>query len=310
MSFIHNTEAYYNFSKSDVLTEQSKHIDDHDWFYSKEMFSDLFAHFQERELANRMLAEIGGIEGIAFALRTNKSSGLFADEVSTEGALRHSANIRQDNYGPNTLTKQDPATFIELCLDELEDLMLRILIGCSLISIVIGLTLEFEEGGWIDGIAILIAVCIVVLVGAANNFSKEKQFRIMESESEKKTTIVLRNGVEQEILFENVLIGDLVVLRAGYNIPCDGVYVLGTSNFTTDESGLTGETKAIKKNRHNPLLMAGTSVSQGDGLMIAAAVGDHSQWGRLMAGYVKQNFISFGAVFFLYFLLFGCFFLH
>lgn len=290
MSFVHTTEDYYAYVNEDErekpsIVSHGKSIEDHEFIYPRELFTDLMSHFQEPKIVNAILSEIGGIQGISFALRTDAHMGLPGDEVATKSSFENSVNIRSQLYGTNQLTKQDAATFLQLCWIELQDFMLRILIVCSLISIIVGLIFEFEENGWIDGLAILVAVSIVVLVGGVNNYSKEKQFRIMESESEKKMTIVLRNGIEKEVSFTDIVIGDLIVLRAGYTVPCDGVYVFGTDNFTADEAGLTGESKEIKKTRQTPLLMAGTNISQGDGLMIAVAVGDSTQWGQLMAGY-------------------------
>ena len=284
MSFISNTEGYYNFQKEDEVVSRSKDISDHDWFYSPELLTELMSNFQEESLALAKLAELGGVQGVAFALRTNQTQGISEDELTK---WDEAYAIRIENYGKNEVSRKPPTPFIQLCMNELEDFMLRILIFCAILSICVGLIFEFESGGWIDGFAILMAVVVVVMVGALNNFQKEKQFRSMEAESEQKSTIVLRNNKESEIQFQECVTGDLIVLRAGFAIPCDGLFVFGTDNFKTDEAGLTGESREIKKNRFHPLLMGGTHVSQGDCLMLAVAVGDRTQWGQLMAGFVK-----------------------
>merc|ERR1719242_1118866 len=135
-------------------------------------------------------------------------------------------------------------------------------------------------GRWISH---LIAVCIVVFVGGFNNFQKEKQFRKQEAASKLKSCIVLRAGEEKKIPFGEVVVGDLVVLRDGFTIPADGIFVLGTENLKAQEAGLTGESRELTKNRFHPLLMKGTNIVSGEGLMIAVAVGDRTEWGRLMA---------------------------
>ena len=131
--------------------------------------------------------------------------------------------------------------------------------------------------------AILLAVCIVVFVGGFNNWQKEKQFRKQEAASKLKFCIVLRGGEEKKIPFGEVVVGDLVVLRDGFTVPADGIFVLGTENLKAQEAGLTGESRELSKNRFHPLLMKGTNIVSGEGLMIAVAVGDKTEWGRLMA---------------------------
>ena len=290
MSFISNTEGYYTFKKADEVVKAADDIADHDWFYSAELLTDLMSHFQEEEVALAQLAELGGVPGVSFALRTSQTQGIGKDELNK---WAEAYATRVEEYGANKITRKPPRPFWELCLDELEDLMLRILIVCAFISITVGAIFEPDDGGWVDGIAILLAVVVVVLVGGLNNYQKEKQFRSMEEESEQKSTIVLRNNEETEIQFEECVVGDLIVLRAGYAIPCDGLFVFGTDNFKTDEASLTGETKEIKKNRFHPLLMGGTYVSQGDCLMLACAVGDKTQWGQLVIGYVYCVLLCF-----------------
>ena len=142
------------------------------------------------------------------------------------------------------------------------------------------------------------AVVIVVLVGGFNNYQKEKQFKKQEAESKKKDCIVIRAGEEKKIPFGQVVVGDLVVLRDGFTIPADGIFVFGTENLKASEAGLTGESKELPKNRFHPLLMKGTNIVSGEGLMIAVAVGDKTEYGGLMAKYVNlyvsiRNFATY-----------------
>ena len=286
MSFISNTEGYYNFKKADEVITRTADIADHEWFYSAELLADVMSHFQEEDLVLAQLAELGGVPGVAFALRTNQTQGIAKDELDK---WDEASATRVEYYGRNEIARKPPTPFWQLCLNEMEDFMLRILIFCATVSIIVGAIFEADKGGWLDGLAILAAVVVVVLVGALNNFQKEKQFRSMEAESEQKSTIVLRNNEETEIDFADCVAGDLIVLRAGYAIPCDGLFVFGTDNFKTDEAGLTGESREIPKNRFHPLLMGGTYVSQGDCLMLATAVGEKTQWGALMAGLQEER---------------------
>jgi len=288
MSFIQETEHYYNFleQNKNQTFKKSETIQDHKFLYDTDDFKKLFSHFQEEDEAQSLLAQMGGVEGIAYALRTNINTGLSEDELKDNIAF----DLRKEMFGSNELTKKESEPFWKLCLDELGDPMLQVLIVAGIIALIVGIVKAYKDGekeAWIEGFAILIAVCIVVLVGGFNNYQKEKQFRAMEEESKKKNTIVKRNNKLVPVPFSDVVCGDLVVLRHGFTIPCDGIFVIGTQNLKADQAGLTGETRAIQKCRifgkeKNPLLMKGTNIVEGEGFMIACLVGDNSEWGQLM----------------------------
>eukprot|EP00486_Rosalina_sp_Unknown_P014513 CAMPEP_0201579392 /NCGR_PEP_ID=MMETSP0190_2-20130828/26911_1 /ASSEMBLY_ACC=CAM_ASM_000263 /TAXON_ID=37353 /ORGANISM="Rosalina sp." /LENGTH=769 /DNA_ID=CAMNT_0048013763 /DNA_START=180 /DNA_END=2486 /DNA_ORIENTATION=+ len=279
MSFIQQTERYYTNKKDQQADfKRSKTVQDHDFLFDADDLSYLMGQFQEEPNAISVLAQMGGVEGISYALRTDMSSGLGEDEVGDADATAH----RQTLYGKNSLTEKPPVPFWRLCLDELEDPMLKVLIVAGVVSIVTGAIQHGTEGA-VDGIAILVAVVIVVMVGGFNNYQKEKQFKKQEAESKKKDCIVIRAGKEKKIPFGEVVVGDLVVLRDGFTIPADGIFVFGTENLKASEAGLTGESKELPKNRFHPLLMKGTNIVSGEGLMICVAVGDKTEYGGLMA---------------------------
>ena len=118
---------------------------------------------------------------------------------------------------------------------------------------------------------------------------------------------VIRNGAEKQICYKDILVGDLVVLDAQLNesiiIPCDGILIDNEteadgvdndsvtkgsdmvisqqSELKTDESCLTGEMRHVSKHcQRNPIMLAGTVLLQGKGLMIAVAVGTDTQWAK------------------------------
>eukprot|EP01083_Nonionella_stella_P056300 148336_1 len=295
MSFIQQTESYYTHKReAGGDFQRSESVFDHKFLFDVDDLSYLMSYFQEEASAISILAQMGGVEGISYALRTDMSSGLGKDEIKGEGDVddeeeedddEESDNAlayRQSLYGSNSVTEKPPIPFWSLCYDETKDPMLRVLIVAGVVSIVTG-AFQHPKNGWIDGLAILLAVCIVVVVGGFNNFQKEKQFRKQEAASKLKFCIVLRGGEERKIPFGDVVVGDLVVLRDGFTIPADGIFVLGTENLRAQEAGLTGESKELSKNRFHPLLMKGTNIVSGEGLMITVAVGDKTEWGRLMA---------------------------
>lgn len=99
---------------------------------------------------------------------------------------------------------------------------------------------------WVEGVAILVAVMIVVLVGSINDFQKEKQFRKLNAKKEDREVKVLRNGETVLLSVFDIVVGDVLHLEPGDVISADGVY-LGGHNLKCDESAMTGESDAVKK---------------------------------------------------------------
>ncbi len=115
----------------------------------------------------------------------------------------------------------------------LDDLILRILIVAGIASMIINLITEDEERStaWIEGFAILLAVVLVVLVTAFNDLKKEREFQKLNEEAEngKKVTVV-RDGEEiNDLKISDIVVGDLIYLKAGLEIPGDGLMIDGFS---------------------------------------------------------------------------------
>ena len=99
---------------------------------------------------------------------------------------------------------------------------------------------------WVEGVAIIVAILIVVLVGSLNDWQKEKQFQALNEKKEDRHVNVIRNGRERQINIHQVVVGDVVLFEPGEIIPCDGVFLSG-HNVRCDESSTTGESDSIKK---------------------------------------------------------------
>ncbi|KAG9485367.1 hypothetical protein GDO78_008443 [Eleutherodactylus coqui] len=136
------------------------------------------------------------------------------------------------------------------------------------------------QAGWIEGAAILFSVIIVVLVTAFNDWSKEKQFRGLQSriEQEQKFTVI-RKGQVIQIPVAELVVGDIAQIKYGDLLPADGVLIQG-NDLKIDESSLTGESDQVKKSlEKDPMLLSGTHVMEGSGRMLVTAVGVNSQTG-------------------------------
>jgi Ca2+ transporting ATPase len=172
-------------------------------------------------------------------------------------------------------------------LNALEDETLRILCVASIVSIILGTVLECAVTGWIEGFAIVVAIVVVVLVTAGNDYSKERQFRALSAVADDRKILAYRNGSEQpiEVGVYDIMVGDLLYLRTGDKIPAD-CYFLSGSDLKCSESAMTGESDDVKKGalsftdsghlKSSPFFFSGTQVVQGNASAIVLAVGVNS----------------------------------
>ncbi|VDL99605.1 unnamed protein product [Schistocephalus solidus] len=136
------------------------------------------------------------------------------------------------------------------------------------------------DAGWIEGVAILGAVLVVVLVTAVNDWQKERQFRGLQDKIESDHRIsVMRDNEFFECLVGEIVVGDICLVKYGDLLPADGL-IIQSNDLKVDESSLTGEADHVKKGEHiDPVLLSGTHVMEGSGRMLVTAVGVNSQAG-------------------------------
>lgn len=179
----------------------------------------------------------------------------------------------------------DAKTWMTHFIESFEDTTVLVLMAAAGISLVVG-TYEDISKGWIEGVAILVAVIVVAVVTATNNSSKEEQFRALNKVKEDVDVTVLRNGDTKLLNVQDLVVGDVVRLLAGDKVPADGVMVNG-SDVVCNESSLTGESE--EKNKSSPsqskdcFLLSGTCLVSGYCHMLVTAVGSASRWGKTKA---------------------------
>ena len=144
--------------------------------------------------------------------------------------------------------------------------------------------------GYIEGVAILAAVLIVAVVTALNDYEKERQFASLSEENDNVDAVVLRDGgTSRQISVRDIVVGDVVCVEAGDQIPCDGV-LLSCDGLELDESALTGEPIDIDKDLDSdPFVLSGCTASAGAGTYVATAVGRDSQWGVIKSHLEKEQ---------------------
>ncbi|XP_068598762.1 plasma membrane calcium-transporting ATPase 1-like [Brachionichthys hirsutus] len=243
------------------------------------------------EAVNKIQDLYGDVQGLCRRLKTSPIEGLSGNPVDLE--KRHTA------FGQNFIPPKKAKTFLQLVWEALQDVTLIILEIAAIISL--GLSFYHPPGGdaeacgqaasgvedegeaqagWIEGAAILFSVIIVVLVTAFNDWSKEKQFRGLQSriEQEQKFTVI-RKGQVIQIPVAEIVVGDIAQIKYGDLLPADGILIQG-NDLKIDESSLTGESDQVRKSlEKDPMLLSGTHVMEGSGRMVVSAVGLNSQTG-------------------------------
>ena len=99
---------------------------------------------------------------------------------------------------------------------------------------------------WLDGVAIMVAIVIVVAVGTINDWQMERQFNQLNKKNNDRTIKVIRSGKSVEISVFDLMVGDVMYLATGDLIPVDGIFISGHS-IKCDESSATGESDLLKK---------------------------------------------------------------
>lgn len=194
----------------------------------------------------------GLTKGVIASLHSDASAGLTSEQVE-----RH-----REAFGANKYREVPPTSFLSLLFEALKDPTLILLMFAATVSTVLGVAIksEREEQVWIEGVAIWIAVILVSLVGSITDYQKELQFRAINAVSGRIQIKVIRDGLEQLVGNEELVVGDVMVLDTGDNIVADGLYISGYG-LSTDESALTGEADIIKKHpERDPWCRSGTQV--------------------------------------------------
>ncbi|KAJ3416229.1 Calcium-transporting ATPase 10, plasma membrane-type [Chytridiales sp. JEL 0842] len=257
--------------------------------------------------------EFGGVEGVAILLRSDIETGLKLknpDNIAapkdgkvnnkkvaptpSEGAgsmsnVAHQAGrdmeasdmaLRVQIFGSNKIPPPRSETILEIVWGTIkEDPIIKILLVGAVVIFGLGTAMCPKEG-WLEGFVIVIAVGIVLTVTAGNDYAKDKKFKkLLLLQSDKRVRVV-RGGHVDEISSWDLVVGDLVELTTGDEVPADGLFVSG-NRLIVDESPLTGESIPVKKSKKSPYMFSGCQVSEGGALMLVTGVGSRSSGGQI-----------------------------
>ena len=142
--------------------------------------------------------------------------------------------------------------------------------------------------GWYDGGSIIVAVLLVVIVSSLNNFRQSRQLEKLSKQRNNIKVDVVRGGRRQQVSIYDIVVGDIVCLKIGDQVPADGLFVNGHS-LQIDESSMTGESDHVTIDEaQHPFLISGTKVADGYGKMLVTSVGMNTLWGEMMSS-VSHN---------------------
>ncbi|KAL4923066.1 putative calcium transporting ATPase (Pmc1) [Aspergillus undulatus] len=205
-------------------------------------------------------------------------------------------------FGTNALPSAPKKKFIRLLWDAYNDKIIILLTIAAVVSLSLGIY-EAASGqsqvDWIEGVAVCVAIAIVVSVTAGNDWQKERQFGKLNKRKLDRQVRAIRNGHTIQIHITDLTVGDIVHLEPGDSAPADGV-IITNHEIKCDESTATGESDQVEKvsgfkaseyltEGHqgigrdvDPFIISGSKVLEGLGTYLVTSVGPHSTYGRIM----------------------------
>ncbi|KAF2298471.1 hypothetical protein GH714_023697 [Hevea brasiliensis] len=227
-----------------------------------------------KEKNHHSLNQLGGVMQVAVILQSDMKEGISGSEAD----LAH----RRDVFGANKYKKRPAKSFLSFVLEALKDTTLSFL-WSVLFCLWPSALNSMAQNGWYDGGSIIVAIFLVVVISAVSNFKQSRQFLKLSDESSDIRVQAVRDGRQQNISIFDVVVGDLVSLKIGDQIPADGLFSEGYS-LKVDESSMTGESDHVEVNgTTNPFLLSGTKVTDGLGFMLVTSVGMNTAWGEMMS---------------------------
>ncbi|XP_057445416.1 putative calcium-transporting ATPase 13, plasma membrane-type [Lotus japonicus] len=229
---------------------------------------------KEKNLHN--LQKHGGVDGVASALESNIESGINGDDEGVAIARRKQV------FGSNTYKKPPSKNFLHFIVEAFKDVTILILLVCAALSLGFGIKEHGAKEGWYDGGSIFLAVFIVIALSSVSNFRQSRQFDKLSQVSSDIQIDVVRNERREKISIFEIVVGDVVCLKIGDQVPADGVFIDGHS-LRVDESSMTGESDHVEIDGNHPFLLSGTKIADGYGKMLVTSVGMNTTWGQMMS---------------------------
>lgn len=213
---------------------------------------------------------------------------LDTDAVAVGGLSASQVEQSRREHGENVLTPPKPVSMWKLYMEKYQDPIIRIL----LVAAVISLVLAFVEGDFVETIGIFIAIFLATTIGFIFERDAAKKFNVLTALSEEQPVKVCREGRVVEVARRDIVVGDIVLVEVGDEIPADG-HLVRSSSLQVDESSLTGEpiiTKSVAGSESSTaddatypcnMLLRSTMVMNGSATYRVTAVGDATEIGKV-----------------------------
>ena len=200
-------------------------------------------------------------------------------------------------HGVNLLTPPKRPSMWKLYLEKFRDPVIRVLLVAAVFSLIISII----ENEYAETIGIFFAIFLATGIGFWFEYDANKKFDLLNAVNEETPVTVVRNGKVHEIPRKDVVVGDIVILNTGEEIPADGT-LLEAISLQVNESSLTGELMVNKTTVEADFdedatypsnsVMRGTSITDGHGVMLVEKVGDETGYGKVYEGSQIENNID------------------
>ena len=214
----------------------------------------------------------------------NKRIGLTDEQVKQS----------REQYGKNVLTPPQRTSLWKLYLDKYRDPIIQILLVAAFVSLI----LAFIEKNFMETIGIFVAVFLATTVGFYFERDAAKKFNLLTALSEEQPVKVRRNGKVMEIPRHDVVVGDVVLVEVGDEVPADGELIV-CNDLQINESTLTGEPVAEKSLEGGGdgayprnIILRSTMVMNGRGEFVVTAVGDATEIGKVAKKSTEQTSVE------------------
>ena len=214
----------------------------------------------------------------------NKRIGLTDEQVKQS----------REQHGKNVLTPPQRTSLWNLYLDKYRDPIIQILLVAAFVSLI----LAFIEKNFMETIGIFVAVFLATTVGFYFERDAAKKFNLLTALSEEQPVKVRRNGKVMEIPRHDVVVGDVVLVEVGDEVPADGELIV-CNDLQINESALTGEPVAEKSLEGGGdgayprnVILRSTMVMNGRGEFVVTAVGDATEIGKVAKKSTEQTSVE------------------
>jgi len=215
-----------------------------------------------------------------------KFNGLTKEEVARS----------YQEHGNNALSSKETETFLSILIGAFDDPWIKVLLFGLALKTVINIACMFNpslgHADWIEVVSLIVAIGLSTGVASFSEWKNGKEFNSLQEQASKIVVKVYRDGHLHELNIDELVIGDVVQLRAGDQIPADGIILDGT--LKVNQASLNGESEDAKKYAlgDNPMpsaddtfnefiLLRGSYVTDGEAVMEVTTIGDNTMLGSI-----------------------------